>query len=268
MNLARRRLTSVHLHLERIVREIGPTRGVAGAIVGAALACVVLVFGPASARGDMITFITPTGSTTGGQNVDATATITTSLNTVTISLRNLEADPKSDVQNINGVIFSFSNFTPPATGVTISGNSGIVDRTVNADGTFSNMSATTTDWKVSVTTMPTPATITLTTIGNAHAPQTVIGDPSSKTGIYSNANNSIAGSVHNPFLADTPVFTLHVEGVTASTDIASVLFAFGTTNTTANTVVGHAVPEPSSLALIGLGGAACLALRRRRARRS
>jgi hypothetical protein len=265
MNLARRRLTSISNHVVRILREVGPGRRAASAIVGAALACVVSVIPPAPARGDMITFVTPTGSTTGGQPVNATVTITTSLNTVTVALTNLQADPTSDVQNVNGLVFSFSNFNP--TTASITGNSGIVDRTVNGNGTFSDASATTTDWTVSVTTTPAPAKITLTTIGNSHAPQTVIGSPNSGTGIYSNANSSIAGSNHNPFLADTPVFTLHVQGVTASTDVGSVIFAFGTADTTTNVVTGHAVPEPSSLALAALGGGACLAIRRRRARR-
>ncbi len=257
MKPARRRPSSV-IHVGRILREIGPGRGVASAIVGTVLACIVFVIPPAPARGDMITFITPAGSSTGGQSVDASATFTTGLNTVTITLKNLENNPTSDIQNVNGLVFTFTK-TPTA--VSITSSSG-VERTVASDKTYSDASASPTDWKVSLSTPK----VTLTTIGNAMAKQTVIGGPAVDNK-YDAANGSIAGSVHNPFLADTVTFTLNVQGIDATTSLSSVMFAFGTTNTTSNVVAGQAVPEPSSLALIGLGGAACLAARRRRARK-
>jgi hypothetical protein len=229
----------------------------------AALFGLFPVVQPSPARGDMMTFVTPTGSMTGGQPVDATATFTTGLNTVTITLKNLESNPKSDIENINGLVFTFSK---APTSVSLTSSSG-VQRTVASDLTYSDVSASPTIWKVSLSTPPpSPPKVTLTTIGNAHAPETVIGGPAGDNK-YDAANGSIAGSNHNPFLAGTVTFTLNVQGIDATTSISSVVFAYGTADTTSNVIVGHAVPEPSSLALAGLGGVACLAIRRRRSRR-
>ena len=54
-------------------------------------------------------FVTPAGSMAGGQPVDATATFAFSTNQLTITLNNLEANPISDSQNVNGVSFTLSN---------------------------------------------------------------------------------------------------------------------------------------------------------------
>ena len=59
-------------------------------------------------RAGSITFITPAGSTAGGQPVDVTATLTTSAGQVLIAVQNLENNPKSDIQTLNGISFSLS----------------------------------------------------------------------------------------------------------------------------------------------------------------
>ena len=55
-----------------------------------------------------ITYITPTGSMAGGQPVDVTTTLTTSSGLVHITIQNLENNPTSDIQTLNGISFTLS----------------------------------------------------------------------------------------------------------------------------------------------------------------
>jgi hypothetical protein len=96
------------------------------------------------AQADVVTFITPSGSTTGGGPVDATATITTGAGTITVSLTNLESNPKDVAQNLSDFSFTLSNGT--ATGASYA--PGSVDSaeeiTVNGDNSFTLGSSLTT----------------------------------------------------------------------------------------------------------------------------
>jgi hypothetical protein len=228
---------------------------------GAALA-VLLAAGVETAKADF-TYVTAVGSTAGGQPVDATATFHFSADQLTITVRNLESNPTSDIQSINGIAFSVS---PSETVATLTGSSA-VQRTItsNAVGGFSD-SATplTTNWNLNFGV--SGFAFELTTIGNSHATETIIGDPA-LTGAYSNANPSIVGSNHNPFLTGTATYTLSIPGVTTATTIAGMQFEFGTTSGT-NVQGTQAVPEPTSLSLIGigLGGVVIAGLRNRRRR--
>src|SRR4051812_43508270 len=60
----------------------------------------------ASVRAGSITYVTPSGSTAGGQPVNAEADITTSSGSITIVLRNLLANPTSVVQNLSDLSFT------------------------------------------------------------------------------------------------------------------------------------------------------------------
>src|ERR1035437_10979430 len=93
--------------------------------------------------------------------------------------------------------------------------------------------------------------------------QTIIG-PGGPTGVYSNANASIAGNgPHNPFLNRTATFTFAVGGVTADTSVTAATFSFGTTagdnvrGTTCSTGdcggTQQDIPEPLSMFLMGAG---------------
>jgi hypothetical protein len=227
---------------------------------GVALA-VLLATGVQTAKADF-TFVTAVGKTAGGQPVDATATFHFSVDQLTVTIRNLQSNPTSDIQSINGIAFSVS---PSETVATLTGSSA-VQRTItsHAVGGFSD-SATplTTNWNLNFGV--SGFKFELTTIGNPMAKETIIGDPA-LTGAYSAANSSIFGSNHNPFLTGTATFTLSIPGVTAATTIAGMQFEFGTAAGTNAPGTLTAVPEPASLSLIGigLGGAFVVGLRNRR----
>jgi hypothetical protein len=226
--------------------------------------------GSTAARADMITFATglttPTGNT--GHQVDAQATFTITkgagnVDTISIQIENLLPNPVADNQNINGIIFTFTKNPTGTTPVTLTSSSG-VDRTIAGNKTYSDVATATTDWNVSFSSPK----VTLTAIGNPAAEQTVIGGPAADNK-YDAANGSLTKGNHDPFLAgDTaaraPIFTLTVTGIDPTATIASVMFAFGTNDTTSVVATGHVVPEPSSLALCAVGLAAALGYVRRR----
>ena len=200
-------------------------------------------------RADSVTFVTPTGSTAGGQPVDASVTFTTNNNgSIDITLTNLQANPTSVVQAISDLDFTLSN---GATTGTLSSSSG-QELTVAKDGTFTLGSTVSTGWGLS---SDGSGGLLLDVLGTSTAPAHLIIGPSGTAGTYSNANGSIAGNKpHNPFLNQTAMFVIDVSGVTASTTITGVTFSFGTT--AGADVVGTPsvpAPEPASLMLLCSG---------------
>src|SRR4051812_48106175 len=73
----------------------------------AIVATALFVFGVNIHRASaaLIDFQTPAGSSTGGQNVSAKATFTTSNGHLTVLLENLQGDPRSAVQCLSGIRF-------------------------------------------------------------------------------------------------------------------------------------------------------------------
>jgi hypothetical protein len=61
------------------------------------------------AHADSVTFVTPSGSTSGGQPVDAWATFVTGHGTVAVTLTDLEVNPTSVGQLISDLDFVLSN---------------------------------------------------------------------------------------------------------------------------------------------------------------
>src|SRR5262249_4151137 len=157
----------------------------------------------APAQAVTMTFTTPTGSTAGGQPVSAQVVFTTGIGTLHIDLTNLQVNPISIIQNLSDLGFTLSS---PITGALLTASSGM-ERTVNADGTFTNGSSVSTGWALEGSPNPTGEALRLHVLGTLIGPaHTIIGPPAG-TGLYSAANGSIAGNgPHNPFLAGTVSF--------------------------------------------------------------
>jgi hypothetical protein len=143
-------------------------------------------------------------------------------------------------------------------------------RTVHGDQSFSDttLAANQAGWALS----ESGHAISLDLLSGATGPaQMIIGDPGRST--YSAADGSIAETgkktPDNPFIAHDLTWTISGSSITPSTQITGVTFQFGTKdgkNRLTGTDPPPPVPEPSTLALAGLGALGFLgyAIRRRR----
>ena len=206
-----------------------------------------------SASAGVITYETPAGSTTSGGAVDASATFTTSAGMLTITLENLLANPTDVAQLISDLSFTLSS---DVTGSSSLSSSSAAEVDVASDGSFATGSVVTTGWALSAPSPPDELLLNVlgTPIGPAHL---IIGPPDAG-GTYSDANGSIAGNPpHNPFLLTSASFTISNATITDSTTVTAATFSFGTTE--GIDVVGtpkvppSQIPEPGTLALLGLG---------------
>lgn len=217
---------------------------------------IFLLAGGLTANAATIFYTTPTGSTTSGGAVNASALFTTSGGSLSITLTNLQGNPGNVAQLLSDLDFTLSGITT-ASG-TLSSSAG-QEITVNSGGTFTLASTVATGWALNTS----GAVFDLNVLGAAGPSHLIIGPPDG-SGNYSSANGSIAGNgPHNPFLNQSATFTLSIPGITANTTVTSAIFSFGTTagiNVTGvctrgcdgGGIVGS-VPEPASIALIGSG---------------
>jgi hypothetical protein len=233
----------------------------------AALAALTLLMGSRSCLASQVLFTTPTGQTTSGGPVNATALFTTSTGSLTITLTNLQANPTDVAQTISDIRFTLSggNLTLATS------NSLIVPVPlvlVAANGTFTSSTGPA-GWVFSTPNSTTGLLDVLNGTGHAGPANEIIGPPNG-SGVYSNANGSIAANgPHNPFINQMATFTILGAGITSSTIVDSATFSFGTQPEFVNGVP-RPVPEPSTLvmaasAVMALG---FLDLRRRRRRSS
>ena len=217
---------------------------------GTFAAVMVLLLASVAGAGS-ITFDTAAGSTVGGLPVSATATFVTGADSLTISLTNLQDNPTGVAQNLSDLSFVLSG---GETSGSLTSSSGL-ERTVAADGTFTDGALVSTGWALETFGSGLRLHVLGTAIGPAH---TIIGGPDGSN-VYSNGNGSITGNgPHNPFLAGTVTFDLTVLGLTEDSTVTSVSFSFGTTE--GNDVPGGCidctprVPEPSAGTLFLISG--------------
>jgi hypothetical protein len=230
----------------------------AGAVSAAVISLSLLTVSPAVSS--TITYVTPTGATTSGGPVDASATFTTGTNSISVSLSNLQANITDVAQALSDLFFTYSGSN--LSGQTLTSSSG-QEITVASNGTFSLGPTVSSGWALS---SPTSNTLLLNDLGAAGPTHLILGPPGSG-GTYSNANGSIAGNgPHNPFLNQTAMFVISLMGITPSTTITSATFSFGTTAGINVAGVPSAVPLPGALSLFatGLGGLGLLGWRRKR----
>jgi len=227
-----------------------------------ACAAIVLVLGSAGVRAESITF---TGLS-GGQ-VGAEADFTTGAGTISVTLKNLLADPSGVAQCLSALTFQTSD--APGGPLGLSSSAGTL-YSVAKNGTYTS-SALLADQAGWVLSNPSGSILSLNVlVGTGHAgpAHTIIGGPGSG-GTYAGANNSIKGNnSHNPFIALSQSWQITAPGITADTHISNVVFQFGTANGQ-NQV--PSVPAPSSLVgLAGMGavGAALFARRRIRTQKA
>jgi len=197
---------------------------------------------PAFSKAAVIHIATPNASSTGGQPVNASATIITSPNHVQVILTNLQANPTSVVQCISG--FEFHLTTGQNAGTLISSIG--TERDVADNETFTIGSTGSTGWGLQTV----GANLKLNALGFT-APDSLIIGPPGGGNLYSNANGSISGNgPHNPFLGLTATYELNVPGVTAASGVNNTIFHFNTS--TGNSVLGVDVPEPITLSALML----------------
>ena len=200
-------------------------------------------------------------TTVGGADVNATADISISGSTMTVTLTDLLANPESVANILNGIQINISSVTS-VSGLTAN-NGTYVDIAGDKTYTTGSLSGATI---AGAYALSGGSTITLTALGGGQPAYLIIGPAG-----YDAANGSIAGNdPHNPFILGSATFqfTLSGPGSFSENDISGVTFLFGT-GSDYSTTTKTAVPEPATvvagaLLLLPLGVSAVRILRRNR----
>jgi len=227
----------------------------------------IYAFAAQPAAAVSISFVTPSGSTCGGEACAAEATFTTGAGSISVTLTDLltPAQVLSAGQALSDLSFTLSNAPGTQGALTASGQLA----NIGTGGTVTNVSGTPVRF-IGEGPPPPGGSGTFTVTGNTILMEAIGGGQPSQMilpsgGSFTNANASITGGQFNPFVVGPATFTLAFSGITAATTVTAATFSFGT----GPDFFIPGVPVPGPIVGAGLPGlvAACvglLALARRR----
>ena len=222
----------------------------------ALLGAVVCALAVQPAKADVTWTASGSGSD-GALKAQADFTISNGQIKVTITNTLALASLNSVGQSVSDLQFTLSN-APGTVGTNTATGQQV---NVDSSGNVTFVSGTPDRWISSSTGgfNITGNTILLEAIGHGQPDELIIPGGVANGGKYPSTNPGF--DAHNPYTEGPAVFTLNLSGVTTSTTISNVIFSFGTgPDTFINGVQTSAVPEPSSLIL--LGGVTCLISRK------
>ena len=160
-----------------------------------------------------------------GTGLDVEGDFSWSAGSMTITLKNLEQNPVSASQLLNGVNFDITGANGSGS-LTTSGSGNTT--TISSGGSYTaGVSTSLTRYNTS----ESGNAVTMTALGGGQPSQLIIGpddhggfDPTK--GKFSAANSSIIN--FNPNVLGSAIFTISIPGITSSSTISDVVFTFGT----------------------------------------
>jgi hypothetical protein len=219
-----------------------------------------------AAHAQVLSWMTPAGASIAGNAVNARADFLEANGTLTITLTDLQKNPRSDTQLISGISFNLSGLNGSGAVVTL--NKGNIS-TIQSNGSYAaGTSDSLSRWQAN----KSGSNINLNIFSGGQPNRQIIGPDSQGgfTGAGSYGNPSVFN--HEPVVLGSASFVLTIPGITTPSTIGGVSFQFGTdpmSNFLSATVAPNSVasPEPGGMALfagVAVTGTAVAFARRRR----